>query len=352
MFPIRWRTPTDHHPDSGKPSQTDVGTLPISPESHNAPTVPPPKRLATPAGMPTPAGLRWERPPQDGIPAVTLSHPFEHTIASNTCRYWFQLDLPVYLGTDVDVNPDRLVVWEELAGLPALPYPNSVRNSARSFCSRATASTSSTCASSYGRPDWATVGYSSSGGHPTWASAPSLPEEIPLGPSGPKRACLRGVPRRGPSLITPRSTTDLVSNRSPARRLRPIVVSPLVGMCSGHTSLRYSDSSCYPGCDQYPSLALRTRPASIWVRPKVTWPESNLLVGNFQIHEKLSWPNQPFLPKFIDPPYKNPCPFHQNSILVTGTNCNGYGIWVNKDELLGCLISFIRLTEPWRTSDT
>ena len=154
-----------------------------------------------------------------------LSYPFEHTIGSNTCRYWSQLDLPVYLGTDVDVNPDRLVVWEELGGLLALPYPNSVRNSARSFCSRATASTSSTSGdrmSSYGRPDWATVGYSSSGGHPTWASAPSLPEEILFGSSGPKRARLRGVPRRAPSLLTPRSTTDLVSNRSPARRLRLI----------------------------------------------------------------------------------------------------------------------------------
>ena len=46
------------------------------------------------------------------------------------------------------------------------------------FCSRATASTSSTLgdrassrySSSYGHPDWATAGYSSYGGHHNWAS--------------------------------------------------------------------------------------------------------------------------------------------------------------------------------------
>ena len=53
--------------------------------------------------------------------------PSKHTIASNTCRYWSQLDLPAYMGTDVDVNSDPPGVWEGIAGLLALPYPNSVR---------------------------------------------------------------------------------------------------------------------------------------------------------------------------------------------------------------------------------
>ena len=46
----------------------------------------------------------------------------------------------------------------------------------------------------------------------------------------------------------------------------------------------------------------------------------------------------------------NPCPFRQNSILVTGTNCNGYGIWINKTKLRYDLIMFNRLPEPWRAS--
>ena len=32
----------------------------------------------------------------------------EHTMASNTSRYCSQFDFPEYLGTGVDVNPDRL----------------------------------------------------------------------------------------------------------------------------------------------------------------------------------------------------------------------------------------------------
>ena len=41
-------------------------------------------------------------------------------------------------------------------------------------------------------------------------------------------------------------------------------------------------------------------------------------------------PVESAIPKFIDPPFKNPCPFRQNTILVTGTNCNGYRFWINK----------------------
>ena len=33
-----------------------------------------------------------------------------------------------------------------------------------------------------------------------------------------------------------------------------------------------------------------------------------------------------------------------------GTNCNGYGIWINNDKLRYDLIMFNRLLEPWRAS--
>ena len=59
----------------------------------------------------------------------------------------------------------------------------------------------------------------------------------------------------------------------------------------------------------------------------------------------------PSHPKFIDPPYKYPCPFRQKAILVTGTNCNGYGVWINKTKNSGLdLMLFNRLRESWRTS--
>ena len=46
-----------------------------------------------------------------------------------------------------------------------------------------------------------------------------------------------------------------------------------------------------------------------------------------------------------------PCPFCQNATLVTGTNCNGYGVWINKTEHSGLdLILFNRLRESWRAS--
>ena len=47
----------------------------------------------------------------------------------------------------------------------------------------------------------------------------------------------------------------------------------------------------------------------------------------------------------------NPCPFRQNAILVTGTNCSGYGVWINKTKHSGLdLMLFNRLRESWRTS--
>ena len=61
---------------------------------------------------------------------------------------------------------------------------------------------------------------------------------------------------------------------------------------------------------------------------------------NVWIHVTLSRSNPPSHPKFIDPPFKNPCPFRQNTILVTGTNCNGYGIWINKTKLCDGLMMF------------
>ena len=39
---------------------------------------------------------------------MTSSQPFECTMASNTSWYCSQFDFPEYLGTGVDVNPDRL----------------------------------------------------------------------------------------------------------------------------------------------------------------------------------------------------------------------------------------------------
>ena len=50
-------------------------------------------------------------------------------MASKTCQYCSQVDFPEYLGTDVDVNPHLLVIWEEFAGplktpfVAALPRP-------------------------------------------------------------------------------------------------------------------------------------------------------------------------------------------------------------------------------------
>ena len=66
--------------------------------------------------------------------AVTSSHQFEHTIASNTSRYWSQLDPPAYRGTGVDVNRGRFRVTTGFSDRLARKYRDFALASSKSFC--------------------------------------------------------------------------------------------------------------------------------------------------------------------------------------------------------------------------
>ena len=69
----------------------------------------------------------------------TSSQPFEPRMASNTSRYCSQFDFPEYLGTGVDVNPDRLRSRRPTAGECFFASSSSVWRSSTSLCSWITA---------------------------------------------------------------------------------------------------------------------------------------------------------------------------------------------------------------------
>ena len=133
--------------------------------------------------------------------AVTSSQPFERTMASNTSRYCSQFDFPEYLGTSVDVNPDRLGGWRATAVVCFLASSSSVWQSSISFCSWTTAISNcifgelspSVPPSSCGSLDISFSEYSTSGGLSEWLSGMSLPDVVLSGPSEVNRARFRGI---------------------------------------------------------------------------------------------------------------------------------------------------------------
>ena len=140
---------------------------------------------------------------------MTSSHSFEHTMASNTCRYWSlpagTLDLPAYRGTGVEVKRDLAEVCAGAVGRPALQYRDSARTASKSFCNCSTAFSSLII----GEFAW----YSSSGGHPDLSSGTSLPEETVWAEED---ALMRGA------LLGPLPT----SRHSDARTRHQLITSP------------------------------------------------------------------------------------------------------------------------------
>ena len=135
---------------------------------------------------------------------MTSSQPFKRTMASNTSRYCSQFDFPEYLGTGVDVNPDRLGGRRVTAGVCFLASSSSVRQSSTSFCSQISAISNSIFGehslsvppSSCGRLDISLSEYSTSGGLSAWLSGMSLPDVVLSGPSDVNKARFRGISHR------------------------------------------------------------------------------------------------------------------------------------------------------------
>ena len=103
---------------------------------------------------------------------MTSSQPFEHTMASNTSRYCSQFDFPEYLGTGVDVNPDRLGGRRATAGVCFLASSSSVLL------------------------DINLSEYSISGGLSAWLSGTSLPDVVLSGPLDVNKARFHGIYHR------------------------------------------------------------------------------------------------------------------------------------------------------------